>query len=204
MPVTRIVVPFAGADGKSRLRTSQATRHELALAMLGDVLEACVEIGPTLVVTDDPDAAAVAEAAGARTAGDPGGGQGAAVQAALAGLAQGPLLVVNADLPCLEPGDLLALVEATPAGGLALAEAADGTTNALSLSASTAFAPLYGSGSAARFHARAVELGIESVTAAIPNLVDDVDTIDDLARLASRCGPRTRASLGDRCVEAVQ
>ena len=204
MPVTRIVVPFAGANGKSRLQASQAARHELALAMLGDVLEACVEVGPTLVVTGDADAAAVAEAAGARTAGDPGGGQGAAVQAALAGLGLGPLLVVNADLPCLEPGDLLALVEATPAGGLALAEAPDGTTNALSLSAPSAFAPLYGSGSAARFHARAAELGVESATAEIPNLVDDVDTIDDLARLASRCGPRTRASLADRRVEALQ
>ena len=57
MPVTRIVVPFAGANGKSRLQTSPAARHELALAMLGDVLEACVEVGPTLVVTGDADAA---------------------------------------------------------------------------------------------------------------------------------------------------
>jgi 2-phospho-L-lactate guanylyltransferase len=204
MPVTRIVVPFAGANGKSRLQTSQPARHELALAMLGDVLEACVEVGPTVVVTGDADAGVVAEAAGARTAVDAGGGQGAAVQAALAGLGAGPLLIVNADLPCLEPGDLLALVDATPAGGLALAEAPDGTTNALSLSTVTAFAPLYGSGSAARFRARAVELGIEFVTAEIPNLADDVDTIDDLARLASRCGPRTRASLAARRVEAVQ
>jgi 2-phospho-L-lactate guanylyltransferase (CobY/MobA/RfbA family) len=93
---------------------------------------------------------------------------------------------------------------ATPAGGLALAEAPDGTTNALSLSAPDAFAPVYGSGSAARFHARAAELGIGSATAEIPNLVDDVDTVDDLARLASRCGTRTRASLADRRVEALQ
>jgi 2-phospho-L-lactate guanylyltransferase len=202
--MTRIVVPFAGVDGKSRLQTSQAARRELALAMLGDVLEACVEIGPTVVVTGDADARVMAESAGSETAADPGGGQGAAVGAALAALEPEPLLIVNADVPCLEPRDLLALVAATPAGSLALVEARDGTTNALSLPAPSAFAPLYGSGSAARFRARAAELGIASVTADIPNLTDDVDTIDDLARLASRCGPRTRASLAGRRVEALQ
>jgi 2-phospho-L-lactate guanylyltransferase len=201
--MTRIVVPFAGVDGKSRLQTPPATRRELALAMLGDVLEACVEIGPTIVVTGDADACAVAESAGAGTAADPGGGQGSAVGAALAALEREPVLIVNADVPCLEPGDLLALVAATPAGGLALVEARDGTTNALSLPSPSAFAPLYGSGSAARFRSHASELGIASATAEIRNLAEDVDTIADLARLVSRCGPRTRAAFAGGRVEAL-
>ena len=86
---------------------------------------------------------------------DPGGGQGAAVAAALAGLDPGAILIVNADVPCVLPDDLRALLAATPAGGIALVEAVDGTTNALSISAPGAFAPLYGPDSAARFQAHA-------------------------------------------------
>src|SRR5436309_2599594 len=55
-------------------------------------------------------------------------GQGAAVEAALARLEPiGPVAVVNADLPCVQPDDLRALLEAVPPAGIAAAPAADGT-----------------------------------------------------------------------------
>jgi 2-phospho-L-lactate guanylyltransferase (CobY/MobA/RfbA family) len=95
------------------------------------------------------------------------------------------------------PDDLRALAAATPAGGIALVEALDGTTNALGLSAPEAFAPLYGPGSAARFRAHAHDLGLEAISVAVPNLADDVDTLDDLERLQLRCGPRTQACLAE-------
>ena len=199
----RIVVPFAGAEGKTRLHTSPVARHELSLAMLGDVLDACEAVGPTTVVTGDPAARTLALGVGADVVSDPGAGQGAAVQAALAGLA-GPVLVVNADLPCLEPDDVRALVAHPLVATLALVEAADGTTNALSLPRPDAFAPLYGPGSAARFRAHAAERGLAGVSLSIPNLVDDVDTVEDLHRLASRCGPRTKACLAELSVEALR
>src|SRR5579884_4259088 len=101
--------------------------------MFRDVLAACVAVGRTRVVTPDEDAASAALAAGAEALSDPGGGQGAAVEAGLAGLEDGAILVVNADLPCIGPGDLRDLLAATPAGAVALVEAADGTTNALRL-----------------------------------------------------------------------
>ena len=77
---------------------------------------------------------------------DPGGGQGPAVRAglevaALASGGAGPLLVVNADLPCVTARDLLALAGAVPDDGLALARAADGTTNALALVRGRALRP---------------------------------------------------------------
>ena len=94
---------------------------------------------------------------------DPGGGQGAAVAGRARGLRAGPILIVNADVPCVVPDDLRALLAATPAGGIALVEALDGTTNALSLSArrrpsrrST------GADSAARFRAHAESLGLRA------------------------------------------
>jgi 2-phospho-L-lactate/phosphoenolpyruvate guanylyltransferase len=132
---------------------------------------------------------------GAEPVADPGGGQGAAVAAALAGLPPGGILVVNADVPCVVPADLRALLAATPAGGIALVEARDGTTNALGLPAPEAFVPVYGPGSAERFRAHARALGLYPVSAAIPNLADDVDLVGDLERLALRCGPRTQAAL---------
>lgn len=186
-----IVVPFR-AGGKSRLPPE--VRVEAALAMLGDVLEAAVAVGPTRVVTDDAGAAYVAETAGAAALADPGGGQGAAVAAGLAGLA-GAVLVVNADLPRARPSDLNALALPAAAGTLAIVEARDGTTNALGLPFPDAFAPLYGPGSAAQFRAHARALGLVHHDLGLRNLEQDVDTLADLERIGNSVGPRTRALL---------
>ena len=192
-----VVIPFAGAEGKTRLHTSRRIRRTLSLAMLGDVLAACIAVGQARVVTADSDGAEVARDAGAGVVDDPGGGQGAAVASALADVEPGAMLVVNSDLPCAVPDDLRALLAATPAGGMALVEALDGTTNALSISAAETFAPMYGRDSAARFRAHARDLGLDSVSVAIPTLADDVDTLDDLNRLHLRLGPLTQAALAE-------
>ena len=130
---------------------------------------------------------------------DPGGGQGAAVRAGLEAAALrrggvGPFLVVNADLPCVTARDLLALAGAVPDDGLALAPAADGTTNALALASTGLFVPVYGPGSAARFAALAPSRQVDA-----PNLIDDVDTIADLERLARPARARARAASSPRC-----
>lgn len=190
-----IVVPFRGPGGLSRLDVSEHARRAIGLAMLGDVLSACRVVGETSVVTSDADAAELAAELDVGTQPDAGGGQGAALAAVLSGRESGPVLVVNADLPCVVPHDLRSLLAATPISGIALVEADDGTTNALSLPSPQLYAPLYGEGSARRFrdHARALEL--ECVSVALPNVADDVDTVSDLDRLALRVGPRTQAAL---------
>ena len=192
-----IVIPFAGAEGKTRLHSSSRVRRMLAYAMFCDVLAACLPVGHTRVVTPDEEASAGAAEAGAEVVPDPGQGQGAAVEAGLAGVKLDGILVVNADVPCVVPHDLRSLLAATPAGCLALVEALDGTTNALSLPSPAAFAPLYGPGSSDLFRGHAASLGLESVSVALPNLADDVDTMEDLARLQLRAGPRTLACLAD-------
>ena len=150
--------------------------------MLGDVVEVALAVGRVLVVTDD---SAVVPAS-AECVRDPGEGMGAAVAAGLAHV-DGHALVVNADLPAATPAALGRLADA----GLALVEAADGTTNALSLPQPTVFAPLYGPGSANRFRAHA-----PFATIAIPELELDIDLDTDLERLeAAALGPRTRALL---------
>jgi 2-phospho-L-lactate guanylyltransferase len=193
--VTTVVIPFAGVEGKTRLDASRRVRRELSLAMLGDVLAAAFAIGEPRVVTSDDEGVALAREAGAEIRADPGGGQGSAVEAAIAGLEPGATLIVNADVPCVVPDDLRALLAATPAGGVALVEALDGTTNALSIPSPEAFAPLYGRDSASRFRAHTAGLGLQFVSVAVPNLADDVDTLDDLQRLHLRLGPRSQACL---------
>jgi 2-phospho-L-lactate/phosphoenolpyruvate guanylyltransferase len=198
-----VVIPFAGVEGKTRLHASRRARQELSLAMLGDVLAAALALSEVRVVTADRGGAELAREAGAMLVDDPGQGQGPAVEEALAELAPGAIVIVNADVPCVLPADLRGLLAATPAAGIALVEALDGTTNALSIPAPEVFAPLYGRDSAARFRARAEALELEAVSAALPNLIDDVDTIDDLRRLHLRLGPRSQACLAGLPAEAL-
>jgi 2-phospho-L-lactate guanylyltransferase (CobY/MobA/RfbA family) len=171
-----IVVPFHA--GKTRLAVDAAEREALAKAMLQDVLDACSAIAEPIVETSD-------------------GGQGAAVERALATLSEEPepVLIVNADLPCLTPDDVRALLDAVPEDGLAVAPAPDGTTNALGLSRPGLFAALYGPGSAEEFRSHASQLGVPSSVLVRPGFQDDVDTPADLERIADRVGSHTRAAL---------
>jgi 2-phospho-L-lactate guanylyltransferase len=183
------VVPFRGARGKSRLDPlTDEERIAVAGAMLADVVAAAAALGQTFVVSPEPSPEPALHVA------DPGRGQGEAVAAALdaavAAGAQPPFVVVNADLPCVLPRDLLTLAGALPPNGVAVAAAHDGTTNALALSSAGLFRPVYGPGSAERFAALAPSHAVDA-----PNLMDDVDTLDDLFRLEPRVGPHTRRAL---------
>ena len=187
-----VIVPFRSSDPKRRLAALAADdRVRLAEAMLADVLEAAAPIGPLLVVAPGIPPRLREEA---RHVADPGRGQGAAVRAGLDAAAAGglpaPFVVANADLPCATTRDLLALAGAVPDRGLAFVAAADGTTNALALSDGALFEPVYGPGSAARFAALAESRALDA-----PNLMDDVDTLDDLVRLGARLGGHTRRML---------
>jgi 2-phospho-L-lactate guanylyltransferase len=170
--MVRVVVPFRALEPKSRLGLGP----EIAVAMLEDVLAAAAGVGGVVLATGD-------------------GGLGNAVAVELERLPDEPVLVLMGDLPCATARDLLALLETAPPGGMALVEGADGGTNALALSSPRLFAPLYGPGSAARFRAHAERLGVGCVTADIPNLVDDVDTPEDLSKVNGRVGPHTDAVL---------
>ena len=175
-----VVIPYRG-DAKRRLPSS--LRAAVAVAMLGDVVEAALASRPRA----RRDRRLLRRSARApRSFPIPEAASGAAVAAGLARV-HGHALVVNADLPAATASALRRLADA----GLALVEAADGTTNALSLPDPAVFAPIATApGSADRFRAHA-----PFATVAIPELEVDVDS-DGGSRAARRAlGPRTRALL---------
>ncbi len=157
------VVPYR-LNGKSRLGDP-----EIARAMLDDVCAACAPLGEVLVC-------------------DAPGGQGQALAAFLEDMS-GPVVIVNADVPCAGTDELDALAAAAPA----LVAAPDGTTNALALTDAHEFVPLYGAGSAARYRATLRARALD-----LPGLRDDVDTWDDLLHVGERAGPNTRRLLKAR------
>lgn len=131
--------------------------------MLEDVRAACAPLGEVLVC-------------------DAPGGQGQALAAFLQDVS-GPVVIVNADVPCVATAELQELAAAAPA----LVAATDGTTNALALTDARRFVPLYGAGSAHRYAAKLNARALD-----LPGLRDDVDTWDDLVRVGERAGPNTR------------
>ena len=112
---------------------------------------------------------------------DAPGGQGAAVAATLARI-DGPVRDRQLRSTVRHAARAAALVASAPA----LVAAADGTTNALALADARDFRPLYGPGSAERFGLKRLELR---------GLQEDVDTREDLLRLAPHAGPNTRGAL---------
>ena len=139
--------------------------------MLADVRAACRAAGAQQVIVADAP-----------------GGQGEAVEGALLGR-EGPVTIVNCDVPAVTPGELAELNAAAPA----IVAAVDGTTNAIALRDARQFVPLYGPGSAARFEEA---LGAKRLD--LPGLRDDVDTPEDLERVRDRVGDNTRRHLGVR------
>jgi 2-phospho-L-lactate guanylyltransferase len=92
--------------------------------------------------------------------------------------------VISADLPFLQPSDVTALIEATPARGVALGRALDAGTNAVSMRPPGVLPTRFGEpGSAALHAASAGARRLECVMLDLPGLAFDVDTPADLARM---------------------
>ena len=171
----RSSIPYRG-DAKRRLPAP--IRAAAAVAMLGDVVAAALEVGRRARRDRRSRRRSARRRASSPTRVS---GLGAAVAAGLARV-DGHALVVNADLPCATPA-AIARARGSPASRSS--RPTDGTTNALSLPDPTVFAPLYGPGSAdAVPRARAVR-----------------DGRDPRARGRRRHGRRPRAAR--RCCSAL-
>jgi 2-phospho-L-lactate guanylyltransferase len=213
VPRTIAVLPVKRFErAKQRLRPAvvDPDRHELAEAMVGDVLAALTAVpglDALVVVTAEPIAARAAREAGATVIHDPdeAGQSPAAARGVTQALADGAerALLVPGDCPALDPAEVGALLERreAPPHVTIVPDRHGAGTNALLIAPPGALAPAFGDGSFARHAALARAAGAGIAVVDVPSLGLDVDTPGDLAALrralASRPGgaPRTRALL---------
>ncbi|SFC62135.1 2-phospho-L-lactate guanylyltransferase [Klenkia taihuensis] len=197
-----VVVPAKRlAVAKTRLGPTgtRAAHEELVLAMLGDTLDAvlaCPAVASAWVVTDDPRAAAVAAALGARVVPDAPAGLDAAVDHGARASGNPLVAALHSDLPALRTDELAAALSAAAAVRRAFVADADGTGTTLLAVTDGVLDPAFGPGSAAA-HAAS---GAVPLDGGWPGLRRDVDTPAHLAEAARLgTGPRTRAALRAAC-----
>ena len=193
--MTQIVVPFRGESGKQRLDAPDRSGR----ARAGDARRRPHRVRrdrahvPRHRRRGGPRAGGGARCRGGRRSGRR---QGAAVAAALERVDDGAVIVVNADVPCVVPHDLRTLAGAAELGrGRARGGRGRDDQRARASARVALRAALR------RRQRRALPehfdaQGVIAVAAAIPNLRDDVDTMDDLQRIGLRAGPRTQAAIG--------
>jgi 2-phospho-L-lactate guanylyltransferase len=204
-----IAVKRLGA-AKTRLAPifSAATRERVVLAMLVDTLRAASKVatlGAITVVTPDESAADAARQFGAAVLADPTpedhpdplNNAITAAEALITSVPGAPanIVVLQGDLPALQPQELAEAVTAAGAHRRSFVTDRHGTGTVALFAFGTALRPAFGPDSARRHrHSGAVEL-----TGPWPGLRCDIDTPDDLrAALQLGVGAATARAVGRR------
>jgi 2-phospho-L-lactate guanylyltransferase len=200
MPVPLVPVKsLAEAKGRLAPEVGPLQRRLLAIAMFEDVV-AAIQAVPALeapvVVSPDREVWRRADAMGCRVVEEPpGAGDLNGALAAAAGVGGGsPLLVVAADLPLASAAGLERVLAAAGAPVAVVPSHDGGGTNVLAWRDPASFAPSFGPDSAARHLAVPGAVRVDE-----PGLALDVDTFDDLRRVAGRLDPSsvTARRVGD-------
>lgn len=193
-------VPVKDLDtAKQRLVAvlTPAQRADLARAMLRDVLGALSRAGleGVWVVTRDPDVAAIARSSGAEVLreADNRGHTAAVAFAQSHATATGveTFVTVPGDVPCVDPGEIRALLGAAEAGerGAVFAPSRSGRgTNAVALRPAALMPLTFGEPSFQNHLAAARRAGVEPRVLVLPAVGLDIDTADDLRALAREGG----------------
>lgn len=188
-PATAVVIPVKPlALAKSRLSAfPDEQRRELAAAFAHDTVAATLSppgVVGVLVVTDDHAFAADIARAGCAVIPDGVADDlnGTLRQAAAEAARRWPdarVAALCADLPALVPADLeTALAQAADVAGPSFVRDAGGSGTTFYASPYDAFAPSFGSGSAAAH----LEAGAREISGDLASLRQDVDDVGDLSR----------------------
>jgi 2-phospho-L-lactate guanylyltransferase len=194
-----ILVPVKNLSGaKQRLASlfDQATRTELAQAMLFDVLESIgtwrgrPEVG---IVTSDPFALHLAQQFNFSVIPDHNNrSETDAIETATRFCeSQGidSTLVIPGDIPLVESRELEQIMQSAPAEGTVLVRAADGRgTNAIFRRPAGLFPARFGNDSFEPHYAAAQATKKPCVVLSLPGIALDVDTPSDLRALAAAAG----------------
>jgi 2-phospho-L-lactate guanylyltransferase len=191
------VKPFSLAKSRLAAVASPQQRQRLAEAMLEDVLSAVVSARLPAVVTvvgSDDGAARAAARFGCGFHHDADGTLNDQLERArrVACVSDDcSLLCLPADVPCITPVDIHALVQGAQEGAALCISPIDGGTNALCTRAAHAVPFRYGAGSGQAHLAACKAAGLAVRTLHSPRL-RDIDRPDDLAWLLD-AGAHTRA-----------
>lgn len=199
------VKSFAMAKQRLASLLQPQERAALARAMFEDVLDVVAGspyLAGTLVVTNDPQAAAIARHGNARVLTEPAdGGLVPAMRYAagfLCDTGNAGMVVIPADLPMIKAADIELIVRSqpdTPAVAL-VGASSDGGTNALLCSPPNAIPICFGRDSFRVHRNMAQALGLLPKVLTVPRLARDIDRPEDLlAFMEQPCGPRTHAYL---------
>lgn len=184
------------AEAKQRLAPGlgEERRQALAVAMLGDVLEAigaARAVERTILVSGDPLAQEIAAEADAAVEVVPDPAEEGHSVAAKAGIARAEadgascVVLLPGDCPLLAPRDVDRLLTGVPSSYTAIVPDRHGTgTNALVLSPPDAIEPAFGEGSRERHVAAARAAGIPFEVEEVPSLALDLDTPADVVALS--------------------
>lgn len=197
------LVPFKGAKGAKRRMgkvLAAAEREGLALAMLGDVLNALAEsdaLAGVLLVSPDAAAPALAREFGvevfADSASDLSGAVAQASDHACTRFRSSGTLFVPGDVPLIRAVDVAAVLDGHAQVTL-VPDAADIGTNALACSPPNAFEYLFDGKSFKPHLAAAERAGLEARVVRRPAFGIDVDTVAELALVAKEARAETRTA----------
>jgi 2-phospho-L-lactate guanylyltransferase len=194
------IVPVRGLEeAKSRLGEvlDAEERRDLVLDLLTRVVRAAARsarVAEVVVVTPDPEAAAVARRLGARPVLQPTNGLNAGLELGrdeALRLGADAILVLPADLPGVTPVAVDQVIAAAGGGPVValVSDLAGEGTNALLLAPADVIPFSFGPGSRAAHGASAIAAGARLVDIPGP-LASDLDTAEDLLRLESDVQPQ--------------
>jgi 2-phospho-L-lactate/phosphoenolpyruvate guanylyltransferase len=136
------------------------------------------------VVTDDAEIGSAASDVDLGLVEDPGQGLGAALRKALGHVAEqgaASALIVPADVPLAEPGDIEDLIDTGHTSDVVVVPSRrDGGTNGLCLSPPNVIDPAFGPHSFKRHAATATRRGLRCSILDLPRLSLDIDTQEDI------------------------
>ncbi|WP_213815776.1 2-phospho-L-lactate guanylyltransferase [Glaciihabitans sp. dw_435] len=192
-----VVVPIKGTDdAKSRLGGDSVLRGALARAIALDTVEAVVaakDVARVIVVTTEADASGFRELGAEVILDGKDGLNPAVVLGARSAVAGTGVALLLGDLPALAPEELTRmLVIGSGHPRAMLADAEDVGTVLLTALPGVAHEPAFGGASRAAHLARGY---VEMQAPDWYGIRRDVDTVEQLAAVADRVGPRTRALL---------
>jgi 2-phospho-L-lactate guanylyltransferase len=191
-------------------------RSELALAMLTDVIRACIESACfeiVAVISGDSEVHWHARELGAKPLAEPktltGLNEGLTFGQRYLGrrMAASELVILPADVPLITPDDVRAVVDALGDTGsrVVLVRAGDNGTNALAMRPVEAIPMCFGRESADAHASAARGAGIELVELQLERLRFDVDAPDDVPAMASMAvGASTRGWIDARAHAAAE